>query len=180
VLVTDTILTREHTMRNWYCIYTKPQKEELVCRMLEEFPEIELFNPKIKTKKYRRSKLYECIEELFPSYVFTRFQAGRFFHTIQYTRGVRGLVGKSTGEPSIVEEAIIENIRSRMKDGFVCLECTTFEHGDKVMINQGPLAGFTGIFLQELKASERVLILLTAMGVRVDLGNSHVEKVVRV
>ncbi len=109
-------------MKNWYCIHIKPTKEDTVCHLLEGLPEVELFSPKIQRRKYLRSKPRMVVEALFPGYVFVKINAPRYAHTIRYTRGVRRMVGDHSGHPWIVDDAIIDFIRSRTEHGFVDLE----------------------------------------------------------
>jgi transcription elongation factor/antiterminator RfaH len=150
-------------MRHWYCLYTKPGQEDNICRKLSELPGVELFNPKIKRKKYVRSRLKEVVEELFPSYVFSLLNPYAHYHTIKYTRGIRRFVGDSTGSPYVVDESLIQILQSEMKDGFVCLERPGMTAGEKVVILDGPFSGLTGLFLNELKPGERVMILLNTL-----------------
>lgn len=149
--------------KNWYCIYTKAGKEEAVSKALRERLGMEVFNPKIKRKRFIRGRYVEALERLFPCYIFSRFELDRHFHTIKYTRGVRRIVGDSLGSPYVVDEAIIKSIKSRMVDGFVTLQPRRFAPGEKVVIQEGPLKGLEGIFLEEVKPKERVLILLNAI-----------------
>ena len=150
-------------VKNWYCIYTKAGKEEAVSRALRERLDLEVFNPKIKRKKFVRGRYVEALEELFPCYIFSRFELDLYFHTIKYTRGVRKIVGDSLGSPYVVDEAIIKAIESRMVNGFVSLQPQRFSPGEKVAIQEGPLKGLEGIFLEEVKPKDRVLILLNAI-----------------
>lgn len=107
--------------------------------------------------------LQETIEELFPSYIFSKFDPGKHIRTVNYTRGIRRIVGDGTGSPYVMDEAIIENIRSRIKDGFVQFEPVNFDAGDDVIIREGPLKGLRGVFQKEVKAQDRVVILLNTL-----------------
>ncbi len=152
-------------MLNWYCIYTKTKQEDWVATKLAQLPDLEVFNPKMKRKKYRRSGVIDIHQQLFPAYVFVRFepQKTHYIHLIKYTRGVKRFVGDRDGTPFAVNEAIIDYIKSRMNDGFVHLERPKLVKGDKVLVNDGPFSGLDGIFLEELKAKDRVLILLNTI-----------------
>lgn len=152
-------------MSSWYCIYTKPRQEDLVSKRLQELNSIEIFNPKIRRKKYIRTRLLEVTEELFPAYIFAKFDESniRYFHLIKYTRGVKRLIGDHKGNPYIVEKSIIECIQSRMENGFVRLASPKMARGEEVYIKEGPFCGLTGLFLEELKPKDRVLILLNSI-----------------
>lgn len=148
-------------VKNWYCLYTKPKQEDLVSKRLTDIPEIEVFNPKLKKKIYLRGRLKEVVEEFFPCYIFLRFNLDRYYHTVRYTRGVRRIVGNKV--PLIVDEGIITQIRSKMEEGFVNLEHPVFERNEQIVIKDGPFSGLAGIFLKELKAKERALVLLNTI-----------------
>lgn len=160
-------------VKNWYCIYTKAGKEEAVSKALRERLNLEVLNPKIKRKKFVRGRYIEALEELFPCYIFSRFELDLYYHTIKYTRGVRRIVGDSLGSPYVVDEAIIRAIESRMIDGFVSLQPQRFSPGEKVVIQEGPLKGLEGIFLEEVRPRERVLILLNAIRYQAKIEIEH-------
>lgn len=150
-------------MINWYAVYTKKGQEESVCKKLTSFPEIEFFNPKLKRTKYIRHRYQEVTEELFPCYIFLLFDPYRYLHTIKYTRGVRRVVADSSGHPHTIDVNIVEFLKSKMKDGFVRIDSPEFIHGEKVRVMDGPWNGLEGIFIAKLKASERVLLLLSTI-----------------
>ncbi len=150
-------------MKDWYCIHIKPTKEDSVCQLLRDLPEVETFSPKIQKRRYLRSKPRLVVENLFPCYVFVKFDAPRYAQTIRYTRGVRRMVGDHTGHPWTVDDAIIDFIRSRTENGFVDPEAPRFYAGETVRITEGPLAGLQGIFLSEMNATERVILLLNTI-----------------
>ncbi|MBI5582402.1 MAG: hypothetical protein HY892_01130, partial [Deltaproteobacteria bacterium] len=148
---------------NWYCLYTKSKQEDIVSQKLLKHPGIEIFNPKIKRKKTIRGKMTEVVEGLFPCYLFSRFDPYEYYHMIKYTRGVKRVVGNKEGFPYIIDENLLENIKGRMIDGYVEIESPFFSEGEAVMIDEGPFKGLSGIFLKEMKASDRVMILLNTL-----------------
>jgi transcriptional antiterminator RfaH len=150
-------------MSYWYCIHTRPKHEDIVEKKLLNLPNIDIINPKIKVKKYVRYRLVEVVEHLFPCYIFSRFDKINYFHMIKYTRGVRKFVGASSGWPFIVDDNIVELIKSRMKNGHIHIEQRRILPGDSVKITEGPLKGLSGILLSETKASERVMVLLSTL-----------------
>lgn len=151
----------------WHAIYTKHGKEDAVTSRLRHIG-IEVLNPKLRSRKFKRSKLAEVIEPLFPCYLFANFDRNKYSHLIKYTRGVRYVVGKNN--PVIVQDEVIEVIRDGMEDGdIVVVEPQRFEKGDAVFIKDGPFRDLCGIFEREIKGAERVLILLNTIYCRVEL-----------
>lgn len=150
-------------MEKWYCIYTKFGEEDRVCKRLNEIPGIEVLNPKMKTRKVIRGKPQEVVENLFPCYFFSRFDLQKYYRTINYTRGVKRIVGNASNTPFSVDDNIIHAIKLRCVDGYVHIQPRRFGSGDLVTVQAGALKGLTGVFLKETKASDRVLILLNAI-----------------
>ena len=72
----------------WYTVYTKPRQEDSVASLLQNIG-IEALNPKLKSRKYKRGRILEVIEPLFPCYIFANFEKDKYSHLITYTRGVR-------------------------------------------------------------------------------------------
>lgn len=150
-------------MKKWYCIHTKAGYEDQLSQRLMNVPDIDIFLPKLKRKKYLRGKLGEVTEKLFPCYIFLRFDSLKYLHLIKYTRGVRRIVGDGLGNPYIVDDVLIGQIKSRTKDGFIYTEQIELEEGDRVVVREGPLKGFTGILQEYRNSRDRVLVLLSAI-----------------
>jgi transcriptional antiterminator RfaH len=150
-------------MTNWYCLYTKAKQEEVVTFKLLKHADIQVFNPKLKLKKFVRGSLKEVIEELFPCYIFSRFDPYQYYHMIKYTRGVKRIVGNKEGYPFIIDQGLVEGLQQRMRDGCVLLETPDLLPGEPVLIREGPFKGLEGILVKEMKASDRVLVLLNTI-----------------
>ncbi len=147
---------------NWFAIYTKARKEDLVSYKLREAG-IETYVPKLRITKYVKKRYCEVIEPLFPCYLFAKFEPITHLWMIRYTRGVRKVVGDKEGRPWPVGKEIIDFIRSNEKDGYIRMGSDDAKEGDTVEIIEGPLKGLKGIFKQRLSGKERVVILLSAI-----------------
>ena len=139
-------------MKEWYVLNTKPKKEMQVERLFQEAG-FEVYNPKIMQDKR--------VAPFFAGYEFLRFQYPDDYRLVQYTRGVKKIVGSPHGPVAIPEE-MINGIKAREKNGLIELEKYGEEPvvGDEIQIMEGPLKGLRGIFERELTQNERVLILL--------------------
>lgn len=163
----------------WYVIHTLPKQEDRAERNLNAW-NIETFNPLVKEQrlnKYSGRRFY-VTKSLFPRYIFARFIADGLLNKICFTRGVHSILtyGKS---PAFVEDEIIASIQARIgEDGFVMLE-DELKAGDKVMIKDGLLKSFSGVFLRNIKNTERVEILLASISYngRVLIDKGSVEKI---
>src|SRR5687767_2301626 len=145
---------------SWYVIHTKPKQEARADSNLAAW-DVETFNPKVK--EWRRNnftgKLSLVVNSLFTNYIFARFRADSLLHKVCFTRGVHRVV--SFGDaPKAVDDEIIALIHSREDaDGFVRTEDELVE-GDRVIVKDGPLKDFVGVFQKEMGAADRVVLLL--------------------
>jgi transcriptional antiterminator RfaH len=156
-------------MSNWYCISTKPRCEAYICERFRTLIGVEVLNPMLKRNKFVRGRRHEIIEALFPGYIFVRFNPHMHYRMIRYTRGVRRILGDAAGNPYIMDEEIIDEMQSRLRDGYICMDTVGFDTGDSVVIQEGPLSGFRGIFLRDLHSRDRVLILLNTISYQVHI-----------
>ena len=103
-----------------------------------------------------------CIEPLFPCYVFSLFDPLVHYKMIKYTRGVKKVLGDDIA-PWSLQQDFIDIINLHTSDeGYVELN-QNFKQGDSVVIKEGPLKGFMGVFEKELSGEIRVSILLDTL-----------------
>ena len=91
---------------------------------------------------------------------------------VRLTRGVHSVVNFG-GQPYPVDDEVIEIIKSGVGDDGLFDIKEKFAAGDKVKIKEGPLREMVGIFEREVKANERVMILLTTITYQ---GRLEIEK----
>src|SRR5215216_2449652 len=147
----------------WYVICTHPRQEDRAESNLNAW-NVETFAPRIKKKRYNQftGAAIQLVKPLFPRYIFAILKLSEMLQKARYTRGVHSVVGFGAG-PSPVDEVIIKIIRSRIgDDGFIQLG-ERLKVGDAVMIKDGSLRNFTGIFERDIKESDRVMILLNTI-----------------
>lgn len=147
----------------WYAIHTKPRQEDRAESNLSAWG-LEIFAPKIRERNFNAytGRATFVIKPLFSRYIFARFKASELLHKVHFTRGVQGVVSFD-GKPSPIDEDIIRVIQSRRgADGLIHMG-EDLRPGDKVIIGEGPLRSFVGIFDGYCKDEERVSILLTTV-----------------
>jgi transcription elongation factor/antiterminator RfaH len=148
---------------SWYAIHTHPKQEARADSNLQAWG-VETFSPKLRECRYNEFTGAPTFipQFLFPRYIFARFQADRLFHKVKHTRGVFDVV--SIGDcPARVDDDVIELIKSQVgDDGYIYFNDHP-EIGDTVVIKNGPLRSFTGIFERRMHGSERVMILLNSI-----------------
>jgi transcriptional antiterminator RfaH len=147
---------------NWYLIRTKPHKERWVNDQLKSVVQ-ESFLPLLRGRSRCFGRTVTTLKPLFPCYLFARFHLKTSYFDVKYTAGVHNLVSVG-GEPVAVSKLIVEGIQNRGQDGIIEIQAPTLQHGQKISIVEGPFRGFEAIFDRYLSGSERVAILLDAIG----------------
>jgi transcriptional antiterminator RfaH len=163
---------------SWFLIHTKPKQEERTISNLQAW-NVETLSPRVRDWRYNQftGERSPVIKPLFAQYVFARFDLERLFHKVRYTRGVQELVSFGNG-PLEVDESIIDLVRSRIKkDGLVVIG-DDLKPGDEVVIKDGTLKDFTGIFEREMNDCDRVELLLNSISyqARVQVERNLVSK----
>lgn len=150
--------------RQWYLVYTNLKQEERANDNLRAWG-VETVHAKLRARRYNEftGAPTHITQPLFPRYLFAKFNAREQLPKVRFTRGIQNVV--CFGEnPATVDESIIEIIRERIdENGFVKTN-NELKPGDKVVISAGPLKNLIGIFEREIKGSDRITILLTAIG----------------
>jgi len=164
----------------WYVIKTQPKQEiraECNLRVLG----INTFLPRAserQTNPFTGLPAY-VIRPLFPRYLFAQFEISSMLRRVCFTRGVHSVVNFGNG-PTSVDDEIIQLIQLRVgEDGLVKLD-NDLNEGDPVMIDTGPLRDLVGVFQYDIKGTDRVAILLSAISYqgRVIIQKDLVKKIV--
>ena len=146
-------------MPQWYALRSKPNKEEALwreaCARGYEgfFPQINVQPVNPRARKIR---------PYFPGYMFVRIDLLRVgFSALAWMPHSYGLVSFGS-DPSPVPDELINAIQRRVEQvnaaGGELME--SLKHGEVVMIEGGPFAGYEAIFDARLPGSERVRVLL--------------------
>lgn len=142
----------------WYLIQCKPRQELRAEENLRK-QGFACLLPLCWTEKIRHGKRQLVQEPLFPGYLFINLcQLTDSWYSIRSTRGVRRLVTFGS-LPVAISSLIIDGIQTRLAQvGAKPL----FQHGDSVVITEGPLKDLTAIF-NCCDGEERAVILLTLL-----------------
>jgi len=164
----------------WYAIHTHPQQEERADANLRTL-KIDTFAPKLKERHFQpyTGKLFYKTQPLFPRYIFARFVCAPMLSKVSFTRGVSSVVNFGNG-PVPIEDDIIQLIRSRIDDDGCFIRQENLAYGDKVTLSNGIFRNLTGIFEREVKAKNRVILLLATLGYqgRIEIDSELVQKAV--
>jgi transcription elongation factor/antiterminator RfaH len=154
----------------WYAIHTHTKQEDRAESNLRVLG-IQVFNPRIKESRRNQytSLISYITKPFFPRYIFAQFVLSDLYQKVRFTRGVYNIV--SFGEnPTPIDGEMIRLIQSNLgEDGFVKIG-DSLKLGDKVVVKDGPLKNFTGVFVREMKDVDRIRILLQTVSYQ-----AHVE-----
>jgi transcriptional antiterminator RfaH len=145
-------------MKSWYAVNTKTRCEAIACASLERHG-VEVFLPMLREQKVLRGDYRPTISPLFPRYLFANFDVSSQLRAVTYARGVKSIVTFGRG-PSMVDDSIIQAIRSRATDGVIELPGVRFSPGQIVRIQDGPLCGLEAVFKKKLDGTNRAVLLL--------------------
>jgi transcription elongation factor/antiterminator RfaH len=166
-------------MALWYVIHTHPNQEDRAGSNLRVLG-VPIYNPKIRERRYNQFTIIptHVVKPLFPRYIFAQFKISDLYHKVRFTRGVFSVV--SFGEcPIPIAEEAIALIRSNIKEnGFVRID-EEISPGDRIIVKDGPLKNFAGIFEREMKDTDRIRILLETVSyqVHIEIEKDMVKKV---
>jgi transcriptional antiterminator RfaH len=150
---------------NWYAIQSKPNKEDALYRQLLN-QQFEVFYPRLKVNPVNpRSKK---VKAYFPGYMFVHADLEVVgISTLQWMPFARGMVSFDH-EPATVPDHLLQAIRTRVGEvnaaGGEVFD--GLNKGDKILIHEGPFAGYEAIFDLRLPGSERVRVLIELLSQR--------------
>ena len=157
----------------WCCAQIEQCRDRLAwhCLTLAGY---KIYQPLLREQRRSHGRKIIVTPPLFPSYLFIWVVRG--WWDARWAAGVRCLI--MDGEvPARVPDAVISEIKSRERNGFVELpKARGLTPGMRVKVLRGPLQTQIGL-LAALRPHERVLVLLQLLGgqQRVELARSSVE-----
>jgi transcriptional antiterminator RfaH len=143
--------------RQWYVLYSKPQKEEyarfhLTSKGLDVFFPQLLFPQSAK----RRKRLVP----LFPNYLFVRLKLfSEEFSYAKWSPGVSRLVSFND-VPASVDDSIVDFLMRQLNKDGVIEARLGLKSGQEVRITGGPFDGLVGIIQEPPNAKGRINVLL--------------------
>jgi transcription antitermination factor NusG len=154
----------------WFAIQVRPKYEFITSTILRAKGYEELVPAYQSTRQWsdRRKKI---IVPIFTGYVFCRFNS-QICVQILTTPGVIRIVGVGNRIVQI-EDSEIEAIKMAVKSGEALFSIPYLNVGDRVMVNQGPMAGVQGILLRYSNRHQLVLsvdIIQGSVAMEIDAG----------
>ncbi len=147
----------------WYCIHTKPGKEEAADRYVGQVLACETYYPRLRRRRLVGRAKQWVQGPLFPRYLFARFDLVERYRAVRYAPEVNDVVSFA-GHPTVVDDAVIEQLKQWAGPALDVLTIQpAFRPGELVEIVDGPLRGMQAIVKGELNDRERVAVLLSAL-----------------
>ena len=160
----------------WCCAQVEPRRERLAsyCLTLAGY---EIYQPLLREqRRSRHGRKITVTPPLFPGYLFLWVVSG--WWNARWSPGVVRLIMDGM-PPARVPDAVVSEIRSRERNGFVELPRPHgLRPGMRVRVIGGPLSEQIGM-LAALRPHERVLVLLHLLGgeQRVELERNAIEAI---
>lgn len=148
---------------HWYCIKTRPRHERSAKMALLADARVEVFCPLLRFERARRSGKVCVTEAMFPGYLFARFDHAAQSRLVATTNGVSHIVSFG-GIPSVVSDAIIEELRAAVSEEETVEIPSHVKVGEEVQVVDGPFQGIRAIVTNLLPARERITVLLELLG----------------
>ncbi|MGB8508765.1 MAG: transcription termination/antitermination NusG family protein [Pyrinomonadaceae bacterium] len=162
----------------WFAIHTHPKQEYRADSNLRAW-NVETFFPQLRERKYgsKRSQRQVVLKPLFSRYLFARFRAADLLYKVRFTRGVHDVVSFG-GQPTPVSNEVISMIKLRAEEDGTLTLSEEFEAGSNLMVEEGPLKGFSAIFQKRLNGTSRIMLLLQTVSYQasVIVDSSQVRK----
>jgi transcriptional antiterminator RfaH len=156
----------------WAVLRSQPRREVVAARALTARG-VESYMPWLSGAPNSNSN-----KPLFPGYLFARLS--RDSDDLLRVRSAQGVayVLPRGGEPTLLPDAFIENLREQERVHALNDGAPEFHHGDRVVVVSGPFKWAEGLFDRGLTARGRVRILLDLVhgSAAVQLGASDVRK----
>jgi len=156
-------LSNEH----WYCIRSKVKREQIAAAVLRDKLDLEVFCPRLRSKRKTDRGVVWVEEALFPGYFFARFDFRKNYRAVLYAQGVTGMVHFGD-KYATVPEKIIDDLKVGFEDEEVYTVEDKLEEGVEVEVASGPFKGLLGVVRKSLPAKERIRILLDMLGREVE------------
>ena len=142
--------------RQWFVVYSKPQKEDFAQVHLKQ-KGVEVFFPRLALP--RSSQRRKLVIPLFPSYLFVRIDLWTQYYAVLWAPGVKNFVSFND-TPAPLEDGVAEYLlQGANGDGIIEAHCN-LKVGQEVQIRGGSFDGLVGLLQNTPDARGRVKVLM--------------------
>lgn len=149
--------------RSWFCVRSQPKREHIAAANLCRLKDLEIFNPRLRSRKLTVRGPVWMTESLFPNYLFARFSFETRLDDVKYTPGVSHVVHFGHRYPT-VPEYLVKDLRQNFGEEELQLSTNVPEQGDQVTVTDRAFFGLQATVLRVMPARQRVQVLLEMLG----------------
>jgi transcription antitermination factor NusG len=139
---------------DWFAFRVRPRHEKAVALQLREREE-QYFLPLLREKRKWAKRLTHVDLPLFPGYIFCWTSRSALLPILR-TPGIIDVL-RAGSHPVHVEEQEIHALKKAVSANVHIEACPYIDTGQKVYVNDGPLAGLVGIVVDSRNARRLVL-----------------------
>ncbi len=174
--------------QKWYIIHTYSGFEEKVKQAILERAKAQGLDQQVTEVLVPTETVEEMVKgerklshrKFYPGYVLVHMElTDESWHLVKDTPKVTGFIG-SKNEPVAIPEEDAAKIIAQMQEGVLRPKPKIkFETGDKVQVNDGPFANFTGVVDEVRPDRGRVRVMISVFGrpTPVELEFTQIEKI---
>jgi len=147
-------------MQHWYVIRSKPHREWTAHNYLRQLG-CQIYLPALPVDSNQPSRVPRT-RVCFPGYLFVQTDLAVVgISRLRWIPATHGLL-EFGGVPAIIPDDIMTQLRSRISALQTQATSTPvpFNHGDRVIITDGPFAGYEAIFDLSLRDNKRIKVLI--------------------
>lgn len=162
----------------WYALHTRSRFEQKVYDGISG-KSIEVFLPRIQVMSRRKDRRKKILIPLLPGYVFvhTGLEPEEYLNILK-TAGVVRMVGFE-GKPVPARDMEIQSLMILNGTDRTVQNRDYMQHGDMVMVMEGPFKGLIGFYVRHKDQGDRVVVSIELLhrSLEVDIENWALEKV---
>ncbi len=145
--------------QQWFAVQVKPRSEKTVS-LIAHNRGYDAFLPMQKVRRRWSDRIKVLEMPLFPGYLFCRLEPAHRLPLLTVP-GVFGLVGVGK-TPLPIQDSEISNIQAVVQSGLCTEPCAFLESGQLVRLEEGPLAGLEGLYV-ESRSEHRIVVSVTLL-----------------
>tara|TARA_B100000683_G_scaffold122478_1_gene120119 strand:- start:100 stop:606 length:507 start_codon:yes stop_codon:yes gene_type:complete len=134
-------MNKDHRLKKWIALYTKPRHEKIVLRELEK-KGFQTYLPLLKERRKWSDRKRWVEFPMFKSYIFVKTELKESIFIIQ-TSGVVKII-KFGNKIATIQNSIIDSLKLMIEGGYEPIPVDYFLKGDPVRVREGPLKGLIG------------------------------------
>jgi transcription antitermination factor NusG len=158
----------DNPLGQWYAVQVKPRSEQAVATSARN-KGYDQFLPLYSVSRSWSDRTKRLDLPLFPGYLFCRLGNESWLPLLK-TPGVCGLVGAGR-VPIPIDDDEIDTIQACVRSGLLAEPHPFLRVGQSVRLQQGPLAGMEGFYVQDRKRHRIVVsvaLLHRSVGIEID------------